>query len=451
VTLSTVDVAHVLISLVVLVVVAHMGAHIFKKLRQPPVIGEIIGGLLLGPTVLGALLPRVREWLLPSEGPAAHALGIFYELGLLLLVYLTGIELRGQVARAERRTIVSVAVAGLVVPFAAGLLVARVLGVEQLSGPQGSPITVALVFSMAIAITSVPVISRIMLDLGILGTVFAKIVLAVAVLEDVVLYVILAIVLGIAQAQSGDTFGIGGLVSSHSLPWAIVYFSLVPIVFLLLCLWRGRQTFDGLSTNRWNFVEKRSPTAFRLAFLLTLCVLCTELGIDPMFGALAAGLCGSGGQPDENRSQETLRTISLAFFVPVYFAVVGLKLDLIRHFDVVFFLWFLVFACVVKSASVWAGARLAGQDSASAGNIAIAMNARGGPGILLASVTFGAGVISEDFFTCLVAVSMVTSQVAGAWLGWTVARRRPLLSYGSHTPALEAEGDQDNRRKAETT
>jgi Kef-type K+ transport system membrane component KefB len=429
---ETVEVAHFLLALTVLVVMAHIGGHLFRILRQPQVIGEIAGGLLLGPTVLGRISPRAQEWLFPTDGLTADVLGAFYHLGLLLLVYLAGIELRGSGNRRERRTVLSVAVSGLVLPFTLGLCIAEIADLDGLAGPRGSATTLALVFGMAIAVTSIPVISRIMLDLGILNTTFARIVLAVAVLEDVLLYVILAVVLGVAQAETADAHGLWGMFGIDSLGLAVVYFSLVPLVFLLLLLRFGPRLFTRLSASRLNVLETRSPVAFRLVFVFLLCMGCFGLGIDPVFGALVAGLCSADREQRAAReSQETLRSMSLAFFVPVYFAIVGLKLDLVRHLDVLFFCWFLVLACVVKTLSVWLGARLAGESSRSAINLAVAMNARGGPGIVLGSVTFGAGIISEDFFTSLVLLSIVTSQAAGIWLGRGMAGDRLLTSPAS--------------------
>ena len=102
--------------------------------------------------------------------------------------------------------------------------------------------------------------------------------------------------------------------------------------------------------------------------------------------------------------------------MPVYFAIVGLRLDLIHAFDPLFFVAFLAFACAVKAASVYLGGRLAGQTRAGAGNLAVAMNARGGPGIVLASVAFDAAIISEEFYVSLVMLAIVTSLLAGTWL-----------------------------------
>ncbi|MEU4209502.1 cation:proton antiporter [Streptomyces sp. NPDC026206] len=421
--LKTAEVAHVLIALVALLGLAHLGGYLFHLMRQPQVIGEIVGGLVAGPTVLGQLAPAAQHWLLPTTGPAAAVLGAFYQIGLLLLVYLTGTELRHRGGDPQRRTIGLIAVSGLALPFLCGLGVAEAVDLGDLAGPDGSPTTIALVFGMAIAVTSVPVISRIMLDLGILRTAFARIVLAVAVLEDVVLYVVLAVVLGVAQAHASDSYGLWALYGTDSVAMATVYFTAVPLVFLTVFLRWGPRAFTRISASPLNFLAVRSPIAFRLVFVFLSCAACTGLGIDPVFGALVAGMCGAeAATPQTRTSDDALRSISLGFFVPAYFAVVGVKLDLARHFSLFFFLWFLLLACFAKSLSVWLGARMAGETNRSAINLAVAMNARGGPGIVLASVAFGAHIINEDFFTSLVLLSIITSQMAGVWLGRAVRK-----------------------------
>ncbi len=434
--LKTVELAHVLIALTVLLAMAHIGGYVFNATRQPPVIGEILGGLVLGPTVLGQFAPGAEKWLFPSDGATPRFLGAFYSLGMLLLVYLTGTEMRRQRDRTEQRTVLSVAVSGLALPFAFGLLVAREVGLNGLAGPHGSPTTLALVFGMAVAITSIPVISRIMIDLGVIDTAFARIVLAVAVLEDIVLYVVLAVTLGIAQAHADSSYGIPKLLGITSVADSITYFTLMPLAFLVLFLRWGRRFFRALVASRFNAIEVRNPVAFRVVFILSMCTACVGLGIDPVFGALMAGLCTTESARDEASSADgspagsplALREVSLAFFVPVYFAIVGLQLDLVRHLDIGFFCWFLAFACLVKSVSVWIGARVAGQSQSSAANIAIAMNARGGPGIVLASTSYAAGVINENLFTALVLLSLITSQAAGVWLGRIVRRGLPLVA-----------------------
>jgi len=428
-----------LIALTLLVMVAHALGHLFATLRQPPVIGEILGGLLLGPTVLGTVAPGVAESLFPASGVTASVLGALYYLGLLLLMFLAGGEVHVHAAREERKTVLAVTTLGLLLPFCAGILIVQVLDHADFSGPRGSPVSFALIFGIAIAVTSIPVISRIMLDLGILNTAFARMVLTVAVLEDIVLYVILAVILGLVQAQSEDAYGLWVVIGVDSVSLSAAYYVVTTLLFFTVFLAKGSNIFRWLAGSRANLLEKRSPTAFRLTFLLALGLCCVALGTNPIFGALMAGISASRADAAAEevgkeawRAWDALRSFSLAFFIPVYFAIVGLQLDLFRHLDLVFFLWFFLLACVVKSFSVWLGARLAGESQASSVNLAVAMNARGGPGIVLATVTFGAGIINENFFTALVLLSIFTSQIAGFWLDRVFIRKPLLVTESQH-------------------
>jgi Kef-type K+ transport system membrane component KefB len=442
VSLETIDLVHLLTALSVLLVASHALGHLFARFRQPAVIGEILGGLLLGPTVLGAVAPGAAEAMFAESGATAVVLGAFAYLGLLLLMFLVGSEVRIRVGRAERKTVGAVTTLGLLLPFCGGIALVQLLDQTSLTGPRGSPTSFALVFAIAIAITSVPVISRIMMDLGILNTAFARVVLTVAVLEDVVLYVVLAVVLGLAQAHSGEAYGLWSVLGSDSQSLSVAYHVATSLLFLAVFLARGADIFRWLASRPVNLLEKRNPTAFRFVFLLALGLCCATLGINPIFGALMAGVSAAradftAADPTESRQAwDALKRFSLAFFIPLYFASVGLQLDLLRHVDVVFFVWFFVVACAIKSLSVWLGARLAGESGSSAIHLAVALNARGGPGVVLATVTFSAGIISEDFFTALVLLSILTSQIAGFWLD-RVFVSRPSVAPQKPAPALE--------------
>jgi Kef-type K+ transport system membrane component KefB len=440
------DLARLFLALVLLLVVAHTVGQLFALLRQPPVIGEILGGLLLGPTLLGVLAPHAQHWLFPSSGAVGAGLGVLYEAGLLLLLFLSGREMVAHRGGHGKST-VAMAVIGVVVPFAVGLFATRFVNVAGLSGPHGTQLSVGLIFGIGMAVTSIPVISRIMLDLDILRTDFARVVLSVAVFEDLVLYVALAVVLGLAQADSGTTFGLLSLFHTNSTVVSSIYYVVASLVFFAVFLPSGRWLCQALTNSPLNLIERRSPTAFRLVFLLVMAVISIFLGINPVFGALLAGASAAGADaratdPDRraraDAAWEALKKFSLAFFIPLYFASVGLKLDLAHHFPVSFFLAFLVLACLVKLVSVWAGARLAGTPNRAAVNFAVALNARGGPGIVLATVTLAAGVINEDFYTVLAMLSIVTSEFAGVWL--QVFRKQVIDTARETAPRAVAAG-----------
>lgn len=442
--LTVSEMARILIVLTVFLVAAHLGAYLFGRLRQPPVIGEIVGGLLLGGSVLGLLAPSVSRWLVPSSSATAHMLGAVYQLGTILMVFLAGLEMRQSGLGAERKTVLFTTVAGLVIPFASGLAIAQVVDPGGLAGPHGSAASISLVLGLAIAVTSIPVISRIMIDLGIMGSHFARMVITVAVIEDVLLYVVLAVILGLAHSQADTSSGLPALLPSEGIGWEVAYFVGASLLFFAVCIAGGRAAFRWLATGPLKVLERRSPAAFRLIFLFALCLACMGLGIDPIFGALMAGIAMAGHEMT-SPGQEAVRGFSLAFFIPIYFALVGFRLDLVHDLDLFFFGWLFALACVVKFASVWLGARLAGKSPSWSTHFAVAMNARGGPGIILASVTFGAGVINGRFFVALVLLSILTSQLAGAWLTRALSRDPALFSSDPPHAPPEAVPQQTTR------
>jgi Kef-type K+ transport system membrane component KefB len=209
----------------------------------------------------------------------------------------------------------------------------------------------------------------------------------------------------------------------------------VAVLFLGVALTVGGRVYEALFGMRVNPLARRSPVAFQLLWMLALAAGALALGLVPLYGAFVAGITVAvvnDGQivPERN----ALAGISFGFFIPVYFALIGLQLDLIHHFDVLFFLGFLAFACVAKAASVYLGARLSREDKFTSASLAISMNARGGPGIVLASTAYAADIINETFFVSLVMLSIVTSLAAGSWLERVADR----LTDGGPQPDQEA-------------
>jgi Kef-type K+ transport system membrane component KefB len=440
------DIAYVLMPLGLLLLAAHVVGHQFAVLGQPRVIGEIAGGLLLGPTVLGAVAPDLQSALFPDDGDTAAVLGWTDQLGLLLLMFCSGAEMRALFSRSEARVVGFVTVIGVAVPFTVGVLSLRFVDASALMGEAHSRGAVIVVFSLAIAITSIPVISRILLDLGVVETSFARVVLGVAVLEDAVVYVVLAATLG---ALGTDQFGLPSALGLSSASTSGLMFHVVAtlVVFAsMLCV--GARGFSWLRRQRWNMMARSNPIAYQLLFLFAGTLICLVLGVTPIFGAFLAGIAVSADGPaSSGRARESIKSFSFAFFVPVYFAMVGEQLDLVRHLDLVFLGWFVVLACTVKAASVFVGARLAGESSRGARNLAIATNARGGPCIVLASVTFGAGLISAEFYSALVMLAIIKSMIAGALLGRAVRSGRPLRDEASPLRASISPGRSTSGRR----
>ena len=276
---------------------------------------------------------------------------------------------------------------------------------------------------MAVAVTSIPVISRIMHDLDLLSTRFARIVLSAAVIEDIVLYVVLAVAVGLVQTTS-TAFGIPAALDIHTIAQNSIYHTIVAVVFLAVALRFGGRAYKALTSMRVNVLAHRSPVAFQLLWMLVLSAAALAVGLVPLYGAFAAGIAVAVADDSlaVRQDRNALAGISFGFFIPIYFALIGIQLDLIHHFKPLFFLGFLVFACIAKAASVYLGARLSRENRFMSWSLAVAMNARGGPGIVLASTAYAAAIINQTFFVSLVMLSVVTSLLAGSWLERIAAR-----------------------------
>jgi Kef-type K+ transport system membrane component KefB len=414
---SNPDLTSILLLLLLLVGLAQLFGYVFVRLRQPRVVGEIFAGMLLGPALLGRFPAASR--LTAAANHQANSLNFIYWLGLLLLMFLSGAETRQLFTREERTEVSWLAIVGTGTPFLLALLLGPWLVRPQLYGPNGNRVSLIIILAVGVAVTSVPVVSKIFADLKILHTRFARLVLGVAVLEDIGLWLALAV----ATATAGKTV---------LRPRDLIYHLVTTVVFFGLGLTVLPRILKRINKLRFNILAKQSPVAYALSVLLGYCVLAGLLDVSMVFAAFLAGFAVVHKKRKLfSEALEAIAKVSFAFFIPVYFAMVGLKLDLVRGLSLGMMAAFIVGSCLVKILSVSLAARLAGFRGLDMINLAITTNARGGPGIVLASVAFEAGIISPQFYTTLVVAAVVTSQMAGAWLDYVLRKGWPLLTAGA--------------------
>jgi K+:H+ antiporter len=420
--------AHVLFVLLLLVGFAQLLGYLFVKLRQPKVVGEILAGIVLGPALLGRL--PFFSHLIADAKHQGNILDFVYWLGLLLLMFLSGAETQQLFTREERREVGWLGIVGTGIPFVLGLIFGPWLIRPELAGPNGNRISLIIILAVGVAVTSVPVVSKIFADLKILHTRFARLVLGVAVLEDIALWLALAV----ATAMAGKT---------ALNPRSMAYHLLATIAFFLLGLTIVPRLIKKINKSRFNIVAKNSPVGYAIAVLLAYCAVAGALQVSLVFAAFLAGFAVVHKKRRLfAEALDAIGEVAFAFFIPVYFAIVGLKLDLIRGVSLWMIVAFVVGTCVVKILSVSLAGRFAGFRGLDLINLAITTNARGGPGIVLASVAFDAGIISAKFYTTLVIAAVLTSQFAGAWLDYVLRKGWPLLSGSTNArvpdPAKEA-------------
>jgi Kef-type K+ transport system membrane component KefB len=273
-------------------------------------------------------------------------------------------------------------------------------------------------------VTSIPVITKIFYDLGILHTRFASLMLGAAVLEDIVLWGVLAVATAIASATVTAAGGaLAETISVHVLAnvaYVVAAMTLAP----MLLRWLGRA--------RWNTLAAHSPIAWVVVIFLGYVAVAAALEVTLVFAAFLAGFGIVGGTKATERARfqvplDALNQVAAGVFIPIYFAIVGYRLDFTKSFSPLLMAGFLVGSSLVVLLSIGLAARLAGFRGLDVVNLAVTCNARGGPGIVLASVAFDAGIINASFFTTLVVTAVVTSQACGFWLDLVLRKGWPLL------------------------
>ena len=400
------------LTLVVLLAAAHgVGYFCQRRLRVPRVVGEIGAGILLGPSLLGWLAPPVHTYLFNAFPEEAKLTATLHWIGMVLLMFVAGFRVRADLDVQDRRLVGFLVLTATFLPFLAGLAAAGILDWSSMAGPAATPASFALIMAIAVAVTSIPVISRIFIELDMMRSRFARVVLTVATLEDILLWAALAVATGLATEGMGKDF--------PSLALSVT----LPIIFLLVSLAAGPWLFLKITTARLNLIVKASPIGYVLLICFLFAAFASLLDMNLAFGALAAGMI-VGSIPGEkfDRARSDISDVALGFFVPIYFALVGARIDLGSHFDVVQLLLFLVASSLIKMGSAMIGARLGGKSLLPAFNLAIALNTRGGPGIVLATVALEFRLISETFFTTLVIASLASSAMSGLWLRYVKSR-----------------------------
>ncbi len=415
-TLSSLELTRLSFAILILLGSTLFFGFIFHRLKMPKVIGEIVGGIILGPTFLGYFFPGIYKWIFHAFQSESEVISLFYWLGLLLLMLISGFEIENTYDKKDRKIIIALLLGSTLIPFFAGWIVPDVYGFSDFLGPNGNIPSLKILVGVFIAVTSIPVISRIFIDLGIINTRFAKIILITATIHDFLLWIVMDIAFKVAHSESISVLN-------------IIYTVLTALAFCAISFYIMAMLFKKIHGTGGVMAGKISQTGFCLALCISLIWIASLLSINIIFAAFVAGIIvNNTAMKDKFRgAKKRIKKVSLTFLVPIYFGVVGLKLDLIHHFDPVFFLSLLLFSTICAGMGTFIAAKMVIKDWRSCCNFAVAMNARGGPGIIIASVAFDLKLIDDTLFVTFVLIAIITSLMAGFWFRMLQLKKRDML------------------------
>lgn len=384
-----------LLAIVVILLTCRVAAWALRPLAQPPVVAEMIAGVLLGPSVLGLVAPSWEHAVFPADlRPILYAAG---QLGLVLFMFQAGYEFRVERIRPVARPAAFISAAGILVPLVLGTALVWAVRDSVHTAPAGVPMHVAAPFvGVTLSITAFPMLARIITERGLTDTVFGTISLAAGALDDVIAWVLLAGVLSLSRG------------SSHLVVLALTGAAGLAVVLLALIRLRGPAI---------RLADRLPAEQLLLATLLLLCLAAwytDKIGLYAVFGAFSLGVAYPRS-PKIDRTLEASAPLSRILLLPLFFTYSGLNTDTGLLGDPTLLLFALactVAAVIGKFGACWLAARLAGQSRPVALRVGTLMNARGLMQLIAINVGLAEGVVTRSMFTVLVLVALVTTVMA---------------------------------------
>jgi Kef-type K+ transport system membrane component KefB len=398
---------HVLLAIAVVVIAGRTVGLIVGRIGQPPVMGEVLAGILLGPSLLGALAPGMEAFLFPAS--ARPALGVIAQIGVILYMFVVGLEFDPASLRRRAAPYVVTSQASIAVPFALGWGLAALL-YRDLSQPGVPFIAFAMFMGVAMSITAFPVLARILTDRGLSRTELGTAALTCAAVGDVSAWCLLAVAVGIARATLADALAVLGLTAVFI---AVMVFIARPIAIAL--------------TKDADPEPSQGAVTWTLAGLLVSAVIAERIVIHAIFGAFLFGAIVPAASPIAQRLQHERTPIATILFLPAFFAVTGLRTEvglLGSWRDWAICLLIVALATAGKFGGTLIAARLTGMPKTLAARLGILLNTRGLMELVVLNVGLDLGVISPRLFTMMVIMALVTTAMTTPLLELIAPDRR---------------------------
>ncbi len=401
-----------LIQVLLILALARGAGELLRRFGYPSLVGEILAGVVLGPTILGKLSPSLFAALFPDDPIQQNMLHTASFLGLFLLLLTTGLEVDVSAAWRQRNIALRIGIIGVVVPLIIGFAVAMVLPSKYLVSP-ANRLIFSLFLGTAVAISAIAVIARALRDLDLLRTDLGLILVSGFAVNDLLGWMLFTVVLGFAT-KGASTFG------SAALRGALV------LGFAVTCLTLGRRMV-GYAIGRLRRMPVAQPGAI-LSFVCVVGLFCAavmqRLGVEAVVGFFLAGLM-AGESPNLSEShRQNISQMAHAVFVPLFFAGIGLRVDFVANFTPLLVSVITLTAILGKFFGAWVAtlkSNLSGPDRLSVG---IAFTPGGAMVIIVGSVAYGYGIITAEVFVAVVIAALVSSVAVGPMLAWSIRRRR---------------------------
>jgi len=398
--------------IITLMMVGRVLGEAMLRLRQPAVMGQLIAGLLLGPSFFGFLFPDLQHALFPKNTEQKAMIDAISQFGILLLLLLTGMETDLKLVRKTGRASLFASLMGIVIPFLCGVGLGEMLPDSMLPDP-GKRLITSLFLGTALSIASVKIVAMVVREMNFMRRVVGQVILASAIIDDSIGWIIVSIIFSLALHGSIETVSLAQSVIGT-------------IVFMVASLTIGRRAVFFII--RWvndTFVSEFAVITAILVIMGVMALITYLIGVHTVLGAFVAGLLVGESPILTRHIDEQLRGIITAFFAPVFFGIAGLTADLTILADpkiALFTIGLILIASVGKFTGAFVGAELGGLTKREGFALACGMNARGSTEVIIATVGLSMGALNQDLFTMIVAMALLTTMAMPPTLRWALSR-----------------------------
>jgi len=375
----------------------------FRKLKMPLVVGELVAGIMLGPTLLGQFYPHLNDTIFTTKGNIGLVLSGITAISVVMLLFAAGMEVELSIIRAQGKTALKASFVGLIIPLVLGFFAGREFYAFFGENNSGNILVFSLFMGTAMAISALPIIARTLMDLNLFKTKVGMIIIAAAMLDDLVGWILFSVVLGMMNKGAES--------------WGFLYTLGFTIVFAVAMLTIGR-----ILINRFLPWAKRKLSwpggilAISLGFAFLAAAFTEKIGIHAIFGAFIVGIAFGDSVHLNEKTRDIINQFITNIFAPLFFVSIGFKINFVANFDLQITLLILLIAIVSKLLGAGLGALWGGLKWKEALAVGFGMNARGAMEIVLGLLALQAGVISEQVFVAIVIMAVVTSIMAGPML-----------------------------------
>jgi Kef-type K+ transport system membrane component KefB/nucleotide-binding universal stress UspA family protein len=421
-----------LTEIILLLVCGRLLGEGMQRIGQPAVMGQLIAGVLLGPSVLGALWPELQHAIFPATHEQKSMIDAVSQLGILMLLLLTGMETDLSLVRRNRTTAFSVSLAGISLPFLCGVVLGELLPDAMLPNPDQRLVT-TLFLGTALAISSVKIVAMTVRELNFMRRTLGQVIVAAAIIDDTIGWIIIAIILGLASHGHIDLASLGQSVFGT-------------LLFLVASFTIGRRAVSLLI--RWandNLVSEMPVITTILVVMGVMALITHAIGVHTVLGAFVAGMLVGQSPILTRHIDEQLRGLIVALFMPVFFGMAGLSanLDVLADPSMLILSGLLIaIASIGKFSGAFLGGAIGGLTWRECLALGWGMNARGSTEVIVATIGLSTGALSQSLFTMILAMAVVTTMAMPPMLRWSLARvpMRPEEEARLEREAFEAEG-----------